>query len=107
TLDFDNRPLYFYKNSEQAVRMGPWKAYRKSPRNNIELYLIEDDVHSDRNLAENYPEVVQKIDSIMKAAHELHQWYRDPWESENDYQIKIDKAKRTKNLQIATRPNGL
>lgn len=107
TTKFQTRPMYFYKNIEQAVRMGSWKAYRKSPENNIELYLIEEDIHSDRDLSKFYPEVIKQIDSIMNAEHENHIWYRNPWETTKDYKIKIEKAKETGNLQISTRPNGL
>jgi arylsulfatase len=104
---FDYRPMYFYRNTEQAVRMGSWKAYRKSPENKIELYLIEDDIHSDCDLAAKYPEVVQQMDSIMNVEHEPHKWYRDPLESDDDFAKVVEEAKRTNNLQRGTRPNGL
>lgn len=107
TIDFDNRPMYFYKNTEQAVRMGSWKAYRKSPENNIELYIIEEDIHCERDLAKIYPEIVHQMDSIMQVEHKPHEWYRDPFESEADYVKVMEKAKKTNNLQISTRPNGL
>lgn len=107
TVRFENRPMYFYKNTEQAVRMGCWKAYRKSPQDDIELYLIEEDIHSDKDLSAYYPHVVQKIDSIFKVAHIAHPWYRNPWESEKEYRLKVEKAKKTGNLQVSTRPNGL
>lgn len=105
--EFDHRPMYFYKNSEQAVRMGPWKAYRKSPENTVELYLIEEDIHSDRDLAGIYPEIAQKMDSIMNSEHEPHPWYRDPWESNQDFTQKVEQAKESGTLQKSTRPNGL
>ncbi|HSH20500.1 MAG TPA: arylsulfatase [Draconibacterium sp.] len=104
---FENRPMYFYKDTEQAVRMGSWKAYRESPQSKMELYLIEEDVHSDRDLSKFYPEVVKQIDSIMSAEHENHAWYRNPWETPEEYKMKIKKAKESGTLQISTRPNGL
>lgn len=105
--EFKNRPMYFYKNTEQAVRMGPWKAYRKSPKDPIELYLIEEDIHSDRDLAEFYPRIVQKIDSIFTVEHVAHPWYRNPWETREEYQLKVEKARNSGSLQMPTRPNGL
>jgi hypothetical protein len=87
--------------------MGSWKAYRKSPQNNIELYLMEEDIHSERDLANIYPNVVHQMDSIMQVEHEPHEWYRDPWESGEDYAKVVKEAKRTNNLQSGTRPNGL
>jgi hypothetical protein len=99
--------MYFYKNTEQAVRLGSWKAYRKSPKHDIELYLIEEDIHSERDLAECYPEVVRQIDSIMKSEHENHSWYRNPWETPDDYKLKVKKARESGTMQISVRPNGL
>jgi len=105
--EFNNRPMYFYKNTAQAVRMGSWKAYRESPESKMELYLIEEDIHSDRDLSKYYPNVVSKMDSIMKAAHKAHPWYRNPWETAEEYKMKVEKAKASGNLQVATPPNGL
>jgi arylsulfatase len=107
STSFKTRPMYFYKNTEQAVRMGQWKAYRKSLKHDIELYLIEEDIHSIRNLSAFYPEVVGQIDSIMKSEHKNHMWYRNPWETAEEYKLKVKKAKELGNMQVSTRPNGL
>jgi len=104
---FENRPMYFAKNREQAVRMGAWAAYRVSPQNEIELYLIEDDIHSDRNLAAIYPDVVKQMEIIMEKEHESSEWYRNPWESDSQFQQKREKARSTGNIFPTFRPNGL
>jgi arylsulfatase A len=35
----------------------------------IELYRLTDDIGEENNLAEQYPEIVKKIDSIISEAH--------------------------------------
>ncbi len=58
---------------QQAVRMGNWKAYRpniKSESNlQIQLYDLALDPRETKDLAGEYPEVIQKMEEIMKSAH--------------------------------------
>src|SRR6185503_7981116 len=52
----------------QAVRWGRWKALRKVKRP-IELYDLETDVSEKNDLAAAHPDVVRRIEEIMKEAH--------------------------------------
>ena len=58
---------------QQAVRMGKWKAYRpkiKSESNlEIQLYDLEIDPRETNNIASEFPEIVQKMEQIIKSAH--------------------------------------
>ena len=58
---------------QQAVRMGKWKAYRpniKSATNlEIQLYNLELDPRETNNLANKFPEIIQKMEQIMKTSH--------------------------------------
>ena len=59
-------------NGQQAVRMGKWKGIRKNIFDgnlNIELYNLENDLAESNNLATQYPEIVKKIETIMKQEH--------------------------------------
>jgi hypothetical protein len=53
--------------------MGQWKGIRLNMAKNgnapIELYRLTDDIGEENNLAEQYPEIVKKMDSIMNEAH--------------------------------------
>ena len=56
---------------QQAVRMGKWKGIRKNifeGNMEIELYNLELDSVEQNNIANQHPEVVAQIDSIMKVA---------------------------------------
>ncbi|RLD79817.1 MAG: N-acetylgalactosamine-6-sulfatase [Bacteroidetes bacterium] len=57
---------------QQAVRMGKWKGIRnniKKGNTEIELYNLEKDIKELNNLAEQYPDIVKKIEEIMKEEH--------------------------------------
>jgi arylsulfatase len=99
--------LYFSKQREQAVRMGAWKAYRKSPDHPTRLYLVEEDTYGERDLSSMYAEVVADMETIMDTSYTPHEWYWTPDETREEYQKKIDKARETDNLLPRLRPNSV
>ncbi|MEL7118291.1 MAG: arylsulfatase [Bacteroidota bacterium] len=99
--------LYFSKGAEQAVRMGPWKAYRKNYNAPMELYLIEEDTYTQQNLAHLYPNVVKKVEDIMEKEHKPTKWYRNPKESQQEYQAKKLRAIAEGEVLPKFRPNGI
>lgn len=58
---------------QQAVRMGTWKALRRNcyrnPDGPIELYNLATDPAERTNIADQHPELVQRIADILKAEH--------------------------------------
>ena len=57
---------------QQAVRMGKWKAVRKDIRKGnmeIELYNLDDDIKEENNVAAANPDIVKKMEEIMKNEH--------------------------------------
>jgi arylsulfatase len=60
--------LYWEYNGRQAVRMGPWKAYRPGVEEPVELYNLEEDIGEKKDLASDHPEIVAKIEEIMQTA---------------------------------------
>lgn len=99
--------LYFSKNREQAVRMGGWKAFRKSPEDPIRLYLVEEDSYGKRDLSASYPDVVKQLETIMDTSYTSHEWYWTPDETREEYQKKVDKARETGQVFPVNRPNGM
>lgn len=55
-----------------AVRMDKWKAIGKelkeNPDNPLELYDLEKDLGEQDNIAKEYPEILQQMDSIIKSS---------------------------------------
>src|SRR5216683_3527024 len=54
--------------SQQAVRMGDWKAVRLGPGEPLELYDLQLDLGETTNAANQHPEVVAKIEAYLKTA---------------------------------------
>lgn len=57
---------------QQAVRMGKWKAIRQNMQDGnleIELFDLENDLTCQNNVADQFPEVIQKIEAIMLKEH--------------------------------------
>ena len=61
----------FYEGgSAQAVRVGRWKAVRQPMlTGRIELYDLDADVGEARDVADQYPDVVGRVERIMEQAH--------------------------------------
>lgn len=53
----------------QAVRLGRWKAVRKSSDNAVELYDLQTDIGETRDLAASRPKIARRMAAIMRAAH--------------------------------------
>lgn len=100
------RALYWENAREQAVRQGPWKAYRKTPAAPVELYLIEEDPGSERNLAGAYPQVVARMERILEREHVDHAWYWNPRETQEEFRRKQARAAELGQLQIARQGNA-
>ncbi len=58
---------------QQAIRYGKWKGVRqglfKEPSAPLELYNLSTDIAERNDLAQQYPEIVSLLDSLMKASH--------------------------------------
>ncbi|MCV9389258.1 arylsulfatase [Reichenbachiella ulvae] len=102
-----DRALYFSRGREQAVRKGKWKAYRKTPDHDVELYDIANDSYSQNNLANDYPKVVQELTHVLNDSHTPSQWYWDPWENRIEYDAKKQLALETNQILPVIRPNSI
>ena len=59
---------FYERGFKQAVRMGKWKGVRLRYDQPIELYDLSSDIGEKDNIAEKHPEIVKKIEGIMKTA---------------------------------------
>lgn len=69
--------LYFeyYGRGEkqQSVRIGNWKGYRKGGwKGELELYDLGKDIGETKNIASQYPEIVERMKKVMKKEHAPH-----------------------------------
>jgi arylsulfatase len=57
---------------QQAVRTGKWKAVRKNINKGnlkIELYNLDEDIIEQNDVADQYPEIVKQMETIMQKEH--------------------------------------
>jgi arylsulfatase A-like enzyme len=61
---------FYERGSAQAVRFENWKAIRKPMLSGeIELYNLAEDLGETKNLAAEYPDIVEKARKLMDEAH--------------------------------------
>jgi arylsulfatase A len=70
-----------------AVRLGDWKAVKPKPAAKVELYDLKDDLAETRNLADQQPALVKKLQTIADKAHTAERNYppENPRPSIKDY----------------------
>ncbi len=57
------------KRYDQAVRIEKWKGIREGKNSSLQLYNLEIDIAEENDVAEMHPEIVKKINKIMKEAY--------------------------------------
>ena len=72
------------QGKKQAVRMGNYKGIRlnvaKKPDGPIELYNLKNDIGEKNNMADQHPEIVAKIEKLMKSARTPSEHWKMPGE---------------------------
>ncbi|MEX2673589.1 MAG: arylsulfatase [Phycisphaeraceae bacterium] len=71
---------FYEQGGKQAVRHENWKAVRLNANQDrnapIELYNLAEDPGESQNIAGDHPEIVEKLDSFMRDAHQPHEHFR-------------------------------
>ena len=63
------------RGTKQAVRAGDWKAVRLGPKAPLELYNLKEDRAEMKNVADQHPEIVSKIEEYLATARtESERW---------------------------------
>ena len=66
-IDTDSRPLYWeFPGKQRALRWKSWKAVSVKKDAPLELYRIKDDPYEEQNLADQYPELLQQMEQMMR-----------------------------------------
>jgi arylsulfatase A-like enzyme len=87
------RPFYWEWRGSQALRMGAWRAYKPAGKP-TELYLITEDPQMERNMANQYRQVVEQVEAAFRREHRPSEWYWNPGETAAEFKAKQEKAKR-------------
>jgi len=90
----------------QTVRVGRWHAFRPHPNKPMELYDIVADPACTTDLAKSRPDVVKRIERIMKEAHTPSEWFIDPGDTPETIQAKKERASQHPMPQ-GRRANGI
>ena len=65
--DTDSRPLYWeFPGKQRALRWNGWKAVSVKKGAPLELYRIKDDPYEEHNLTDQYPELLQQMEQMMR-----------------------------------------
>lgn len=64
-----SHPYLFWKfGGKQALRQSKWKLVLNNPKASPELYDLQEDIGEDRNIAEDNPDIVSRLQRLMKEA---------------------------------------
>jgi arylsulfatase A-like enzyme len=64
---------FYEQGGKQAVRSGKWKAIRSPwPRGKTRLYDLSLDIAEEHDVAQDFPEQVDKMEAMMDEAHQPH-----------------------------------
>lgn len=94
------KPEFFYWEfceafrAEQAVRMGPWKAYREHPERPTELYAVDEDPGEEHNVASEHPDVTRRMEELFQQEHEQSEVFPDPGEEAGAWHERMQRQAR-------------
>ena len=89
----------------QALRLGPWFAWREHPDQPVELYDTRIDVASEHDVAEDHPDVVGRVRDLFAQEHTDSEWYLNPGESDETFREKSARAEAQGCIQQALKGN--
>ena len=88
---------FFERGFDQAVRMGQWKALRIGVGGPIQLYNLLTDIGETKNIAADHPDIVAKIEMILKTARTESELWKIPEPSATKPKPKPKSQKPTTN----------
>jgi arylsulfatase A-like enzyme len=89
----------------QAVRFREWFGLRETASSPLQLWNLIADTGCMVDVADDYTDIVDRLESIMKSEHTDSEWYMNPRETNEAYQSKVQMARESDKLQEPVRPN--
>ncbi|MCR9293826.1 MAG: sulfatase-like hydrolase/transferase, partial [bacterium] len=62
--------LFWSYGDKKALRKGPWKGVISGPTSSLELYHLEHDIGETTDVADEHPQIVQELKSLITAAQQ-------------------------------------
>jgi arylsulfatase len=69
---------FFVELPAAALRMNDWKVVRPKPNAPLELYNLLNDPYEQKDVAAQYPKIVEKLQAVMKSARTQPRQQLDP-----------------------------
>jgi len=80
--------LYWEYKQEQAVRMEDWYGY-KNKDGVLEIYNLKENPEQDKDLSDQYPDITEKMNEIMKNEHAPSDVWPSPGESQEEFKRRM------------------
>jgi arylsulfatase A-like enzyme len=93
--------FYWEYDQDQLVRYGNWYARKANGKQGIELYDLKNDPAQSKDLAAGHPDIIKRVQEIMRKEHTPSDVWPSPGESEAAFQ------QRLKEHNIPPRPNNV
>jgi arylsulfatase A-like enzyme len=61
--------LYWEYETQTAVRIGRYKGVKPAPHAPFELYDLDTDIEEKIDIADDYPQIIDKMEAIARQAH--------------------------------------
>ncbi len=84
--------LYWEYGNQQSVRLGDWYAFRPHPEQPVEIYDALGDPQEQRDLATEKPEVVARVEEIMREQHEPNMYFPAPGQTRQEWEEALAQA---------------
>ncbi|MFO0863085.1 MAG: arylsulfatase [Gemmataceae bacterium] len=75
------------KGFQQAVRTSDWKAIRPKLGSKLELYDLANDIGESKNVADQHPDVIERIETYLRSART----------DSDDFPVRAEAKKKTKS----------
>ncbi len=85
--------LYWELGSQQAIRMGNWKAYRRAGGKTL-LFDLSKDIGEKNNLADKHPKVLNDMTTLFTTLRTEHKDFKDPSKPRQKKNRKKKKSKK-------------
>lgn len=93
-----HKQMYWELGSQQALRVGDWKAYRRSG-GPVQLYDLAKDIGEKKDVSAQFPEVLKTLEPLFTSARTEHPDFKNPATQRTDRKRGSRKNKGVRKPQ--------